>query len=113
MACPLLSLEEFVALACCAVAASGRLAAAAIPAPPIKNRRREREGGAGGAVAGSSSVAGFLVAPLDDSALASCSLRRVLLVKLRRAALCLLLIGRASRDARRRVAPERPAAVCR
>src|SRR5260370_38115891 len=67
MACPLLWLEEFVALACCAVAAiatARRLAAAAMPALLIRNRRREEEGVTGDAMAELSSGAGLrVVAP--------------------------------------------------
>src|SRR5258708_16322512 len=68
MACPLLWLEEFVALACCAVAAiatARRLAAAAMPALLIRNRRREEEGVTGDAMAELSSVAGLVVELID------------------------------------------------
>src|SRR5712664_2521692 len=68
MACPLLWLEEFVALACCAVAAiatARRLAAAAMPALLIRNRRREEEGVTGDAMAELSSVAGLMVELID------------------------------------------------
>src|SRR5258707_2094729 len=68
MACPLLWLEEFVALACCAVAAiatARRLAAAAMPALLIRNRRREEEGVTGDAMAEFSSVAGLMGELID------------------------------------------------